>query len=480
MNPDLLLRVEVIFSDGRVEIGTGYPIWKGRILTARHVVSGQGGKEKESVRVVWRNLGSEGNRPSAEVKNIWVPSENKVDLAVLSCDFPAEVVGPFGTISSLLPTSDEKWSSHGFALVGEECDKRPSVPLKGTCFQPSGGSDCHFELDVDANTTLDRGWRGVSGAPVFVGGMIKGVIVECPEGFGNARLRATGVAALCTDKEFCDAVGFSDIGEYKKSAERHLMKLLENKESICIELADKFNINRKNNNIVSYIFQAILQKSTKEILEIFEYICKLWDRKNWPNDISVQFICELVFIILPCSVDSGIVRSLSAQNIKNWKPNPVGIHTEHMAEIAMASYDKRAVQVETVLGAGPVVFRPKHAIPTPPTEGLHFDVGVAVDNITKHMIDEYSPGLESNSDIRIKVVNKRLEQLSKSAESKYITFLYDLGKEDPVVLRLMSQLKQKFEKLFVVPRSADDAVVLNEGTIPSSIKYFLELAARTK
>jgi len=479
MNPDMIVRVEVKISEDNFEIGTGYPIAKGRILTGRHVVSGWD-RENRNVKVVWCKLGTEGKRPSAEVTDVWMPSEQNVDLAVLSCDFPAEVPGPFGLVSSQSPRSHEPWESHGFASAEAEDGKRPLVPLKGTCFQPSGSGDFHFDLAVDATTPENYGWRGVSGAPVFVGGMIKGVIVECPENYANGRLRAMRVADLYADQTFCEAVGFSGIGEYRKSTEQFLVSFLEGRGSLRGELVNRLKIDASTINNGSCVVGVLLQKTAEEALVIFEKICKSWDRGVWPVDVTPQSICEFIFRALPCLVDSGLVRSLGVQDIVSWKPDPINIHTEHMAEIAMASYDKRAVQVDAVMGDGAAAFRAKHAIPPPPTEGLHLDAEKTLVNITRHILDEYAPAVKTSTDTGIKIANRRLAQLSESAESVYITFLCDQDGGYQNSKDLMCKLKQRFESLFVIPRSTNENVVLNEGTIPSSITYFLKLAARTK
>ncbi|MQP68602.1 hypothetical protein GE253_25140 [Niveispirillum sp. SYP-B3756] len=411
-----------------------------------------------------------------------MPSDEKADLAVLSCNFPAEVQGPFGAISSRSPRSHQQWESHGFASAEADGGSRPLVALKGTCFQPSGSRDLHFDLDVSATTSMNNGWRGVSGAPVFVDGMIKGVIVECPEYYENGRLRAMRVSNLYDDQTFCDTVELSGIVEYNKLTERFLVIFLKNSKSLCRALSNKLKIDAGYIDKESLIVAILLQNTAEEALVIFENICKSWDRSAWPDDVTPESICEFIFRALPCLVDSGLIRSLGVQDSVSWKPDPVNIHTEHMAEIAMASYDKRAVQVEPVMGDGAAAFRAKHAIPAPPTEGLHFDAEAALVNITNHIVDEYAPAVESGTDngAGIKIANRRMAQLSDSAESVYITFLCDQDRRYQNNADLMCKLKQRFENLFVIPRSANEDVILNEGTIPSSIKYFLTLAARTK
>lgn len=491
MNQDILVRVDVEISDRDPEIGTGYPINEGRILTARHVVSGWD-REKGNVKVVWRNLGSEGQRPSAKVKDVWMPSEEKVDIAILYCDFPAAVRGPFGAISSQSPRSGDPWQTHGFASAEAKDDKRPLVPLKGTCFQPSGSSDFHFDLGVDAPTSMNNGWRGVSGAPVFVEGEIKGVIFECLDAYKQGRLRATRLDLLFGDPAFRLAAGLPSLDEIKDFAEKasearrsalqKLENLIQQSQSLANEMAKRLKVTSPNERMPKALAQILMGKNTEEVLDIFHGICLQWGSEftKWPRDVIPGDICEAVFDILPCLVDLDIIQSLSRQGTINWVPKPVAIHTEHMAEIAMAARDARTVQASTIVDDGIETFRAEHAISAPPTVGFDFKVDDVVESITDDLLKTHAKAHRSSREQKIKNANNALGKGAANKFSKYITIFPEQGAECPLFLDYMSKIKGRFSNITIVPLDPSDEISEKENTIPDSIEYFLKLAARTK
>ncbi|CAM5781090.1 S1 family peptidase [Rhizobacter fulvus] len=199
----VMIQATVAGPEGGTHVGTGYLIDTDLVLTASHVVPDHVGVSIE-VRVeksggwlavapvpVWRDSSLDAMllrlvNPSPELAPVdWVDTEFGADVEWESGAYPdaATVDLPDGTTGSKTST------------------------LKGQLYALGGGGQGarELELTVEAHGA-PAGWAGISGAPVFVGNRLAGIVKEVAKGFEGARLAAVPSTALLQSHGFLLAV----------------------------------------------------------------------------------------------------------------------------------------------------------------------------------------------------------------------------------------------------------------------------------
>lgn len=209
--------VPTIAADGMGRIGTGYPIAKDRILTARHVLFPKDLKPAADFKIRWHHWRDSG-KPAGQWQTVgrdrivW-PGTTELDAAVIAFAFPEEAAG-WRSLSARNPATGMAWESEGFPDVGKRDDNsRVPVPMRGGTYKRADrAKECW--LDVTAPPQVAADWRGASGSPVFVLSQIVGIIIEVPPGF-SGRLTALPASRLLDEPAFCTAIG------YQQADDRH-------------------------------------------------------------------------------------------------------------------------------------------------------------------------------------------------------------------------------------------------------------------
>ena len=193
----VMVRARLEGDDGDY-IGTGYVVSADLILTASHVI------------------------PEAHVKEILVRTEHDAKLhAVLSAPVwrDATLDAMLLRLASPLPTApeirwleedfaaDAQWHSSGYPVAAkierEGQTEWKTVGLSGKIHAHGGGGQGlrELELTVEAPPPAEQ-WAGISGAPVFVGDRLAGLIKEVPESFQGSRLAAVPATVLLQSHGF--------------------------------------------------------------------------------------------------------------------------------------------------------------------------------------------------------------------------------------------------------------------------------------
>lgn len=212
MDPKLLVRVYRRLENGKVRIGTGYPVAGDRVLVARHVVAEDG----EEIDLTQIELTFFRHRQPDKKRTRVVPSRcawdgggtTAWDAVIFECTFPECFDISKVGLCNYRPRTDEKWESEGFPETGQLQDRREPQPLKGTTHQCADDAKT-FHLVVDGAAMSAEAWAGASGAPVFVGQRILGLITETRDAYGGNRILAIPMFRLLEIPEFRDALGIS-------------------------------------------------------------------------------------------------------------------------------------------------------------------------------------------------------------------------------------------------------------------------------
>lgn len=194
--------------DGVGRIGTGYPIAKDRILTARHVLFPEDLKSAADFKIRWHYQRDSG-KPAGQWQTVgrdrivW-PGTTELDAAVIEFAFPEEV-NEWRNLSARNPATGTPWESQGFPEVGKRDDNsRVPVPMRGGIYKRADrAKECW--LDVTAPPKVAADWRGASGSPVFVLSQFVGIIIEVPPGF-SGMLTALPASRLLDEPAFCAAI----------------------------------------------------------------------------------------------------------------------------------------------------------------------------------------------------------------------------------------------------------------------------------
>jgi hypothetical protein len=172
--------------------GSGRLVGPDLVLTARHVLTRQGEPPKEGWRIaVWSEVGLSGQGfLAAEVA--WCDATAEPDIALLRL-LPRDgrqreprLCPMWGRITSGLP---EKAWAVGFPAVSAAArfpSDRPDYLLHGLVQLPTARLPAYrfkatFALDAADRSRASDLWRGMSGAAVFVGRTLIGVMQEVPK-----------------------------------------------------------------------------------------------------------------------------------------------------------------------------------------------------------------------------------------------------------------------------------------------------------
>jgi Trypsin-like peptidase domain len=201
----LVLIHSIVTSDGSEKhiFGTGYFVTRELVLTARHVLSGP--PEKIEVRLETSQEKGK-NWVRAELKPAW--ENGKLDAALIKVTQPIDDV-PFPDWGDVDFEHDVDWESVAYPEASyqktENSFEVKTSGLRGTLYAHGGGGQGTRELDlgVEHEPTL---WAGISGAPVFVGDKLIGVIKLSLLSYEQRRLSAVPVDLLLRDPGFRTAI----------------------------------------------------------------------------------------------------------------------------------------------------------------------------------------------------------------------------------------------------------------------------------
>ncbi|MFF0518418.1 tetratricopeptide repeat protein [Actinomadura nitritigenes] len=194
--------------DGAWELGSGYLIARRLVLTAAHAVLA-GGAPAATIMV--RFLGDRGTLPG---RVAWWRCDETVDAAVVEIDDPdgrAPDAAPVSWGRLTGARGAVRCEAIGFpdALRGPD-EVRDSEHLTGVVNPGTRAKARRHDVLVDGrpeSAASGSAWAGISGAALFCGDLLTGVIVADPAAFGGRRLTAVPVAEFLNDAGFTALVG---------------------------------------------------------------------------------------------------------------------------------------------------------------------------------------------------------------------------------------------------------------------------------
>lgn len=225
MNPDQV--VEIVVRDGKAKgaSATGYVIVDNRILTTGHL-----GSDAtliavgSSVNVRFVPKKPDDDVPEEDAKVIWSGAD--LDCAILECkQIPQRQRGVEFSVQYEVLSAEARFVCHAWCNAGTEGEEsRRVTELSGTAHRMNSVQDW---LSLDCGTTAPadlEAWQGGSGAAVFVGDKLAGILRGIPEQFRNQKAYAVPICRLTEDSEFMVNSGFAATEETRQSQVQNKIK----------------------------------------------------------------------------------------------------------------------------------------------------------------------------------------------------------------------------------------------------------------
>ena len=313
------------------KMGTGYPIAKDRILTARHVVL-PNNKKPTKIEARWPQAGGDSAWQPAEV--LWPQNAedgSRLDVAVLETTFPSDIDWRY--LSSARPTDDMDFASESFAFAGS---------LRGKIHSAADTKD-HFFLSVEAPPTIKDGWQGASGGPVMVAGRLLGVLVECPINFGQKLLKAIPTWKLLELSSFVAAAGYKTYEQRREKMRNELAGRLEKMDDdVRKKLADYLKLSDARpaalaDNLCLLDIDALLDAFDQVHYELYEEGQKQ----------AAENLFDIVKVVAPKVADHAIVSKITNANTGlSFLVWDLPVRTRNLLELVMAAADDKPLRYQ--------------------------------------------------------------------------------------------------------------------------------------
>lgn len=196
------MRTAVPLGDGLYNLGSGYLIADTLVLTAAHVLEpAQGETAQKGQTADVARIGGEWQ----EATIAWVDAEK--DVAVLSC--PGMRADGMVRWGRLVGSNPLDWGAVGFPVASaDEVAGRQPEHTFGRVSPISDLGAGRLALTIEGREAIggDSPWAGLSGAAVFCGDYLVGVVITDPGAYARS-LVGRRVADFCHDPEFAELLG---------------------------------------------------------------------------------------------------------------------------------------------------------------------------------------------------------------------------------------------------------------------------------
>src|SRR5271166_515360 len=404
MDRSLLVRIFVpTREEGVGNTGTGYPVGRDLILTARHVVEPPDRDPKSPIQILWYDY------PDAGPDNGWYrltddcivwKHQGDLDAALLRCPRPPEVRN-FGLVSRERPHDGMKWSSAGFPAASLIDKVTHHASFGGKMFGMAQ-TPSHFELDVRVPPAIEEDWRGASGMPICHENsrVILGVAKEVPRKFDGHRIHATPTWKLLDDPNFRKAIGYDEQQARLDQFRRRLVQTLKSSPRAIAAIADQSGLaddqaaptNATEEAVAAQLLGCHLADAVAGIRKAYDFI---EDERKYGESAELKDAAEVlsgaVQLVAPCLYDDGVVAAIRAhgrdQDVTIFE---VPCFFPTVAEIVMAGVDNRATEF---LPRESEIHYPegRRQLPAPPETGIG-EVAKQSEAIREGLTRKFSPG----------------------------------------------------------------------------------------
>lgn len=482
MNKNLLVEIFVPIIDpaGGGMIGTGYPVTKDRILTARHVLLPPNRDANKSIEIRWHH---QPNCQWIEIPDqdvLWSGNED-CDAAVFACTFPPDA-GPWGTLSIENPRPAE-WESEGFPKAGWRDDgSRVATAMQGKMHRMAKTAP-FFALDLTVGANRDDLHKGASGSPVMSNGKLIGVIVECPPNFDAKRLWAVPSCRLLEIPGFCKAIGYTPQTAtlellkaqiiHELSASTDAMEALE----ASIPAANGGLASRHDKDWAERLVNAMLELDLAQLVPCLRSAHRALGAKR--KFAAANAVASVSNTVLPAVFDRVAVRTLQSRMFDATivlVDLPVAKLTA--AEIIMAGAEGRQA---CFCKAGDSNKAPvaTYRIKEQPTAGIDPALTAWPENIEKDLANKFVDSEDDpflNDDLRREMIANRLEFEAEEGRTRYMAFRFRTDDDRSRAKNVLMQIKQRYPALVLLDLSTEGTQIAQETRLFQAFEEILKSA----
>jgi hypothetical protein len=383
MDRSLLVRIFVpTRGKGVGNTGTGYPVGRDLVLTARHVLEPPDRDLKSPIQILWYDYPNAGPDDGwyrlADDCVVW-KAPGDLDAALLRCPRPPEVRN-FGLVSRERPRDGMEWSSAGFPRASLIDEVTHHSSFGGKLFgMPQTAS--YFELDVSPPPATEKDWSGASGMPICHPNsrVVLGVAKEVPKKFGAHKLHATPSWKLLDDADFRKAIGYDEQHRQLDEFQRRLVQILTSSARAIAAIvyenglvdAQGASVQPTADAVATQLLRCHLADAVAAIRKAYDFIER---EREYAESAELKGATEAlsraVQLVAPCLYDDGVVGAIRAnradQDITIFE---VPCFFPTVAEIVMAGVDNRATEF---LPRESEIHYPdgRRQLPAPPEAGI--------------------------------------------------------------------------------------------------------------
>ncbi|MCP5067049.1 MAG: hypothetical protein GY946_10830 [bacterium] len=236
------------------------------------------------------------------------------------------------------------WRSRGFAIAGDGTnvegeDWSRAIAIRGKAYEFAADA-ARFEVDVEAPPKSEDDWAGISGTPVFVGGVVYGIVCNGANRFAGNRLLALPSSRLLSDSEFVAAAALPQTQRAFGELSDRLRGILESDESVRAMLfaAREESRGRYREGGADALAQYILTRPVAELVAWMDEAHARCCDAGSSTDETARAMMTLLATVLPWAS----IESLSS-DISSSATTVLTLPTANAmtAELMMAGWDGR-------------------------------------------------------------------------------------------------------------------------------------------
>lgn len=345
-----------------MRIGTAYPIARDRVFTARHVGGDCNwcdawvfwptlcpeGRLHKNPELALRQFGNwcagagsaagSGEPPSCfcgRVRAMRYDGGGQYDIVVLECPTPPTCSPTPYILTQSMPAAGGVWFSHGYPDLGKRTDGnsgptwRERIDMHGTVSAPD---NARLGLAVASDAKEKAGWCGLSGAPVFCGAWLYGMVVTSDPSRDN-QLTALFLPHLLRGEEnFRNAVAYPEPHVHFRAAIDYLNAVPALRSALSAELPS--DLKEETSAIIDYLVR----------LPINELLNLLLRTKKQETAVSAA-VNHLTSLLLPTFYGIEAAKVYAGRQDANMPIIALPYATAVSAELLMAAADRRAYQL---------------------------------------------------------------------------------------------------------------------------------------
>lgn len=194
--------IKTTTAENSFRFGTGYLVQSNILLTARHVVYGETAESPEPKQISIKFLS--GDAQHYQANSIWHDAQTDICLLKLVESKIYSNFAQWGRFDRTISNESIKCESCGFPDAAKQGDRLSSQGLVGLL-------DRHAYVSSGLlGIALEHGFapasaelcKGFSGAPIFVGDYLIGVVVLAPKGYEGEKIAAYPIEKLIDNPRF--------------------------------------------------------------------------------------------------------------------------------------------------------------------------------------------------------------------------------------------------------------------------------------